>query len=52
MKRLSFIIIYLILITVGAYLGTQVFNNPLAIYLTGFFVGDFSFMLIQLAKDS
>lgn len=48
MKKLLFFLLYLITICGGAYL----FDSPLAIYLTGVFVGDFSLLFINLMKDA
>ena len=51
MKKLLFFLLYLITICGGAYLGICVFDSPLAIYLTGVFVGDFSLLFINIMKD-
>ena len=51
MKKLLFFLLYLITITVGAYLGIRIFDSNLAIYLTGVFVGDFSLLFINLMRD-
>lgn len=52
MKKLLFFLLYLITICGGAYFGICVFDSPLAIYLTGVFVGDFSLLFINLMKNA